>query len=96
MTQRTASASWLKNLCDMFAAEGVNVGPMLQDCGLCERELQDSDVRYPSEYVGHLWDAAVLHRPPLHLARELGGAHVRHKALRPDDRPGGELVRGDL
>tara|TARA_B100000965_G_scaffold238542_1_gene199993 strand:+ start:340 stop:1308 length:969 start_codon:yes stop_codon:yes gene_type:complete len=65
----------------MFAAEGVNVGPMLQDCGLCERELQDSDVRYPSEYVGHLWDAAVLQTGNRHLGlrRELcdryGGLH---------------------
>ncbi|MCP5014855.1 MAG: AraC family transcriptional regulator [Ketobacter sp.] len=81
MTQRTVSASWLKNLCDMFAAEGVNVVTLLQECGLTEQDLLDNDARHPSEYVGHLWDAAVLQTGNRHLGlkRELcdrfGGLH---------------------
>ncbi|WP_290582822.1 AraC family transcriptional regulator [Ketobacter sp.] len=81
MTQRTVSASWLKNLCDMFVAEGVNVDSLLKEFGLRAKDLQDSDARYPSDYVGHLWDAAVLQTGNRHLGlrRELcdryGGLH---------------------
>ena len=81
MTQRTVSASWLKNLCDMFVAEGVNVNILLRDFGLKAQDLQANDARYPSEYVGHLWDAAVLQTGNRHLGlrRELcdryGGLH---------------------
>ncbi|MBA54831.1 MAG: AraC family transcriptional regulator [Pseudomonadales bacterium] len=81
MTQRTVSASWLKNLCDMFVAEGVNVDILLQEFGLHSRDLQESETRYPSDYVGHLWDAAVLQTGNRHLGlrRELcdryGGLH---------------------
>ncbi len=81
MTQRTVSASWLKNLCDMFTAEGVNVDALLKDFGLQLKDLQAHETRYPSEYVGHLWDAAVLQTGNRHLGlrRELcdryGGLH---------------------
>lgn len=65
----------------MFAAEGVQVSTLLLEFGLQERGLVDSETRYPSELVGHLWDAAVLQTGNRHLGlkRELcdryGGLH---------------------
>lgn len=54
---------------------------LLHEFGLKEEDLLDSEARYPSEYVGHLWDSAVLQTGNRHLGlkRELcdrfGGLH---------------------
>jgi len=45
MTQRTVSASWLKNLCDMFAAESVEVDALLHECGLHLNILREQMAR---------------------------------------------------
>lgn len=66
----------------MFAAEGLNVEKLLNECGIQKRDLDDPERRYPIEVTSRLWDLALAQtdRPNLGLNRQLcdryGGMHL--------------------
>ncbi len=49
---------WLKGLCEMFAAEGLDVAAMLQECGANPSVLVSLEQRFPADVVERLWELA--------------------------------------
>ena len=59
MNNRTTSAAWLKGICSLFQDEGLDVQQLLNDVGVDLAELDDPQMRCPTEKVNALWDLAV-------------------------------------
>lgn len=64
---------WLKGLCEMFAAEGLDVPALLQDCGVNTAPLTAPEQRFPADAVARMWDLASARcsHPNVGLRREL-------------------------
>lgn len=64
---------WLKGLCEMFAAEGLDVPAMLRECGANPSALAAPEQRFPADVVARLWDLACerCSNPNPGLKREL-------------------------
>lgn len=64
---------WLKGLCEMFAAEGIDVPALLRDCGLAGAALSAPEQRFPAGAVARLWELATARcpHPNLGLQRAL-------------------------
>jgi len=80
--QRTISASWLRGLYDMFAAEGLDKHELMRECGLQERDLDNPERRFPTTVTTRLWELAVARNNKITLGmdRQLcdryGGMHL--------------------
>lgn len=74
---RTSSASWLRGVAGMFAAEGVDVPAVFAQAGLDHRALDDPDARFPADTISLLWELAVARsgKPQLGLQRALAASH---------------------
>lgn len=59
MSNRTTSAAWVKGICGLFEDEGLDVRELFSEAGLDMAELNNPDMRCPSEKVSLLWDLAV-------------------------------------
>lgn len=81
MIQSTVSASWLRGLIEIFAAEGLNKEELLSGCGLLTADLENPARRFPSTLTALLWDLAIARsdKQNLGLNRDLidryGGIH---------------------
>lgn len=59
MSNRTTSAAWVKGIREVLEDEGLDVPALFKHLGLDMAQLDDPDMRYPTEKVSHLWDLAV-------------------------------------
>jgi AraC-like DNA-binding protein len=59
MNNRTTSAAWVKGICGLFHDEGLDVRSLLNDIGLDKAELDNPNMRCPTEQVSLLWNLAV-------------------------------------
>ncbi|QNA87931.1 AraC family transcriptional regulator [Massilia sp. Dwa41.01b] len=73
MSNRTTSAAWVKGICGLFEHEGLDVQDLFGEAGMCLADLDNPDMRCPTEKVSRLWNLAVqrsrncmiaLSRPP--------------------------------
>ena len=74
---RTSSASWLRGVAGMFAAEGVDVPALFAQAGLDHRALDNPEARFPADTISLLWELAVARsgKPQLGLRRALAASH---------------------
>lgn len=71
MEKLTASAAWVKGICELLNDEGLDVNALLGEAGLDMALLDQPDGRYPTEKIGHLWKLAVKRcgNPMISIAR---------------------------
>lgn len=76
--KRTSSATWVKGVADMFAAQGLDVARLFEAAGIDIALLQKADARFDPEEVSRLWELAVAWsgNPALGMDRELTSRHV--------------------
>jgi len=75
----TSSSTWVRGVVEMFAAEGVAVGPLFDEAGLDRSVLDDPEGRFEIDDVSRLWELAVARsgKATLGLSKEL--AHTYGK-----------------
>ena len=59
MSNRTTSAAWVKGISEVLESEGLDVQALFQQVGLDMSQLDNPEMRYPTEKVSRLWDVAV-------------------------------------
>lgn len=77
MTERTSSATWLKGVADMFAAQGLDVPALFAGARLDMAKLNDPQARFSADDMSVLWEHAVAQsgNPHLGLSRDLAARY---------------------
>lgn len=57
--ERTSSATWVRGLAAMFAAQGLDMAQVAQAAGLAPARWQQPDARFDADEVTRLWNAAI-------------------------------------
>lgn len=71
MEKRTASAAWVKGICELFNEVGLDVNALFSEAGLDITLLDSPHGRYPTEKIGLLWQLAANRsgNPMISIAR---------------------------
>lgn len=77
MIDRNSSATWVRGVVEMFAAEGVDTVALLHDAGFDRAALDDPAHRFSIDDVSALWELAVARsgKQTLGLNRELAASY---------------------
>jgi len=75
--ERGSSATWVKGVLEMFAAEGVDVDALLRAAGFDAEVLNDPQRRFSIDEVSVLWELAVARsgKATLGLSKELAATY---------------------